>query len=330
MFQGLFSLSVIVVLTATLNYFKYSGLQFNNRCNLTVSDTTILKGIAILMVVIGHIGTAIPGFRIFTPLGATGVGLFLICSGFGIEKSFQKNGLANFWKKRFVNVWLPYALIELLALPIHIEFGVTNILLDFLLIKPLHPFGWYMRFLFIWYFVFYLSCYINIKKKNALLFIVALIYILCSDSLHAQVSFCFLIGIWMTKTSNLALIIRKSNFVVLLACSICLFIIRDYFKVNLIDIRLAWNIISFFYYSTLILSVLIGYKIFSVKYNYPPYWSGIAWVGLYSYELYLVHGYTYAIIDVNASYSSIILFIVMSIVGTYVYKNVSSFINRLF
>ena len=59
--------------------------------------TNIIKGIAILIIVLGHAGNRIPGSRILTPLGAVGVGMFLICSGYGLEKSYIKNGLSEFW-----------------------------------------------------------------------------------------------------------------------------------------------------------------------------------------------------------------------------------------
>ena len=132
--------------------------------NLSLDDTKILKGIAIIMVIVGHIGSAIPGLRLFTPLGATGVGLFLVCSGYGIEKSYNKNGRIGYWRKRIINVWIPYAIIELFALPLHIEKGCVSIIKDLLLIETLHPFGWYMQYLFVWYIVYYLFSFI--KKRR--------------------------------------------------------------------------------------------------------------------------------------------------------------------
>lgn len=48
------------------------------------------------MIVIGHACNRIPGARILTPLGAVGVGMFLICSSYGLEKSYMKNGLSKY------------------------------------------------------------------------------------------------------------------------------------------------------------------------------------------------------------------------------------------
>jgi len=79
--------------------------------------TLILKGIAILLVVICHLGNEFT--RWFTPLGGIGVTIFLILSAYGLEKSYQKNGLRHYWKKRFLAVWVPYVLVELLTAPLH-------------------------------------------------------------------------------------------------------------------------------------------------------------------------------------------------------------------
>jgi peptidoglycan/LPS O-acetylase OafA/YrhL len=58
-----------------------------------------IKGLAILAVIIGHIGN-FSGKARFTPLGGIGVALFLFCSGYGLTKSYEKNGLENYWMKK--------------------------------------------------------------------------------------------------------------------------------------------------------------------------------------------------------------------------------------
>lgn len=151
------------------------------------------------MIVMGHVGQLVPFSRPFTPLGAIGIALLLLCSGFGIEKSFQKSGRKDYWKKRIINVWLQYALIELLCVWQHSEAGVTGVLEDLLLIRPWHPFGWYMQVLFIWYVRYYLSSFVS-KRLQVTAFILASILMICFwTPLHAQNSLSFLIGILFRK-----------------------------------------------------------------------------------------------------------------------------------
>lgn len=52
----------------------------------TRNNTTIIKAIAILCVFFCHLGNQFTQFT--TPLGGIGVSMFLIISGYGLEKSF--------------------------------------------------------------------------------------------------------------------------------------------------------------------------------------------------------------------------------------------------
>ena len=155
-----------------------------------------------MMIVIGHEGQLVPFSRPFTPFGAIGVALFLLCSGFGIEKSFQKSGRKDYWKKRIINVWLPYALIQLLCVWHHPEVGVTGVIFDLLLVRPYHPFGWYMQFLFIWYILYYLTSFVS-KKMQVIAFILASILMICFwTPLRAQNSLSFIIGILFARNES--------------------------------------------------------------------------------------------------------------------------------
>lgn len=65
--------------------------------------TAIIKGIAILCVVLSHVGNA-NGTRILAP---GGVALFLVCSGYGLCESARKSFKpGSFWKKRALTVFL--------------------------------------------------------------------------------------------------------------------------------------------------------------------------------------------------------------------------------
>lgn len=277
-----------------------------------------------MMVVIGHIGQAIPGLRIFTPLGAMGVGVFLLCSGYGIEKSFEKNKRQKYWYKRIVNVWLPYAIIELLALPIHLEMGWHAILKDFTLIQPLHPFGWYMRFLFVWYILYYVFSLAG-KYKLLLLILAASIVYVFFDSLHAQNAFSFAIGVAVAQMRTVENLWKIRYVLIGLAMSVSLFFARDYVKINYHDIHLLWNTVSLLYYVVLIMTVIIGYKVLSNKGVNLPY-IGLAIIGEFSYELYLIHGYAYQVLIAPASIMMVTKFVLICIVGTYLLHKLNHFI----
>ena len=68
---------------------------------LSKEKTRILKGVAILFVLLGHMG-------ILDGAGTWGVHIFVFLSGYGLLCSAEKTELANYWKKRIGNVYIPY------------------------------------------------------------------------------------------------------------------------------------------------------------------------------------------------------------------------------
>lgn len=67
--------------------------------------TNWIKGIAILMVILSHL----PGGP---PTGGWGVELFLLCSGYGLARSYIRKGqLTGYWTSKWKKVWLPYAIV---------------------------------------------------------------------------------------------------------------------------------------------------------------------------------------------------------------------------
>ena len=77
--------------------------------------TTAIKGYSILTVVWAHSGAmlSVGGIQFIAGIG---VALFLMCSGYGVEVSYEKSGLIGFWKKRLLGVCLPFWVVELVGL----------------------------------------------------------------------------------------------------------------------------------------------------------------------------------------------------------------------
>ena len=116
--------------------------------------TTAIKGFSILTVVWAHSGAmlSVGGIQFIAGIG---VALFLMCSGYGLEISFEKNGLEGFWKKRLLGVCLPFWIVELLGLLATGTFSIKSYLLDFCFFKPATSYGWFMAYIVICYLIFY-------------------------------------------------------------------------------------------------------------------------------------------------------------------------------
>ena len=161
-----------------------------------------IKGFAILIIMVGHIGNGF-GIRYLTPLGSWGVALFLICSGYGLEKSLLKNGLKSYWKKRILTAYVPYLVFEIFGYCfLYGAIDLPAIIKDLLLIEPLHPFGWYMQCLFLYYIAFWISALAEKKSvvlKYCILTASAVLMFVFLRSLFKQQLFSFILGVLMAK-----------------------------------------------------------------------------------------------------------------------------------
>lgn len=105
--------------------------------------TTAIKGFSILTVVWAHSGAMLSVGRIQFVAGI-GAALFLMCSGYGLEISYEKNGLKDFWRKRLIGVCLPFWIVELVGWLSTGTFSIKTYLLDFCFLKPATSYGWFM------------------------------------------------------------------------------------------------------------------------------------------------------------------------------------------
>ncbi len=123
-------------------------------CSLDRNRTTVLRGIGILLVLLGHTGYVEWG-------GAGGVVIFLILSGYGIDQTCDRKGFGGYWVKRLRRVWVPYALASLYHIianqitdPKGILFSIVGLDLNlgYLADKTM----WYISYILLWYLAYYI------------------------------------------------------------------------------------------------------------------------------------------------------------------------------
>lgn len=85
--------TLILILFYSLGFIKYN--RHDNQEWMGKDFTTAIKGFSILTVIWAHTGArfGIGGIQF---IAGVGVALFLICSGYGLEVSYEKNGLKDF------------------------------------------------------------------------------------------------------------------------------------------------------------------------------------------------------------------------------------------
>lgn len=293
---------------------------------LVKNHTNIIKGIATFIIVIGHIGN-FSGSRYFTFLGGIGVTLFLICSGLGLHKSYEKNGLNGFFKKRLSKVLIPYW-IGVIAYNViyHSEFSILEFIREIFLIKT-YSYWWFIQFILISYVVFYLVYrFIAEDKRIACLGVTSVIFfILVKENLWSQQAISFLIGICFAKYNEKKLTTRKALFIGGFAIVIGVMslaikqlpIIRDsnYLIFNTNQIILCVGVSIGVIYITYVLLKLSIVRIFSI-------------LGIVSYEAYLVHTLFIFIISNSFTVTNIVVYLLVCTLVVYLFYFINSKLLR--
>lgn len=143
--------TLLLILFYLFGFFKKVSFDWMDR-----DYTAAIKGLSMFTILWAHSGAqlSIGGIQFVAGIG---VSLFLICSGYGLEISYEKNGLNKFWAKRIVNVCIPFWTIELIGLLFSNRFTLLKYILDVIFVSPATGYGWFMQYIIISYFLFYLS-----------------------------------------------------------------------------------------------------------------------------------------------------------------------------
>ncbi len=150
----------------------FSIRKKHSEQKMSLQTTQELKGFAILAIVLGHIGYSLfpaQGFLFpFSVFSGMGVDLFLFLSGFGVTLSQIQNPLSfrDFYKKRlsklFFSLWTVLGIFFLLDFfVLHKSYSVSEWVLSFLGIFPwadlmqnINSPLWYITFILFYYLVF--------------------------------------------------------------------------------------------------------------------------------------------------------------------------------
>ena len=288
--------------------------------------TTAIKGFSILTVVWAHSGArlSVGGIQFIAGIG---VALFLMCSGYGLEISDEKNGLKSFWKKRLLGVCLPFWAVELVGLLATSTFSIKAYLLDLCFLKPATSYGWFMGYIVICYLIFY-AVKMLIKDRRmqmvalfglfAIWFVLESIFFANPDMpfLRARQMLSFPVGVLLalnkdkvertlTKTKNI-LILTGGGTVCLLFMAVT--------QLNMVK-NLPYLVSNAMALLTC-LPMAIGIMVFGKSFSGLFENKMLAVTGKISYEIYLVHAFTLGI--VKPSIISVFVFVVVTYIFAYI------------
>ena len=288
--------------------------------------TTAIKGFSILTVVWAHSGAmlSVGGLQFIAGIG---VALFLMCSGYGLEVSYEKNGLVGFWKKRLLGVCLPFWVVELIGLLATGIFSIKSYLLDFCFLKPATSYGWFMGYIVICYLIFYAVKRLikDSRMQTAALFGVFAIWFVLESVFFANPDMPFLrarqmlsfpagvllavnkdkIERTLTKTKNI-LILTGGGTVCLLIMAIT--------QLNVVK-NLPYLVSNAMALLTC-LPVAIGIMVLGKSFSELFENRMLAMTGMISYEIYLVHAFTLGI--VKPSIINVFVFVGVTYIFAYI------------
>ncbi len=296
-----------------------------------------LKGIAIILVVFGHLCSGFINLPDLKYSGAQGVTIFLILSGYGLTKSYLNKGIdGTFFVRRFKTVLFPYMLVTgvviLLDYFTHKNTIPKSIILSsmFGINTQVDPTMWYISFILLWYVAFYVVFGLSVNNtiKIALLLVFSFIikYTAPSGStllnapyeysLHA---FAFPIGVMGALYSKnvLASLKTKRNQISVLAAVAILLLVG--FVLTYRDISIEHQTI----YTIINLMLSVSLIIFITLLSYLRIESKLlVLLGAYSYEIYLFEALFFTRYDVLHKFSnkwvSLFLYIFMILLFSFV------------
>jgi len=286
----------------------------------SIGTTTMLKGIAILIIIAHHVGVNGYFCSYFNPLGGIGVAMFLFLSGYGLSESYKINKLHHFWKKKFLRIIIPYLLwIPLYHIAMHYS----------ILGSPQHleiiPRFWFIEYLLIMYAAFYFLFPLKrgLAITSILLMSVALFFI--CNNLRAEQCFSFWAGVLFSLYKSY--FEKNRNKLPIYAISL--------FLIGFIALVLKQQVeyLGFDHESIVMKSInlLVKFPIgaslifFFLNINA----NHVKWlivIGGLSYELYLSHIPFFMLIGKRVEY--LILFIIQSAVLAYILGAASKSVNK--
>ena len=279
--------------------------------------TTAIKGFSILTVVWAHSGArlSVGGIQFIAGIG---VALFLMCSGYGLEVSYEKNGLKGFWRKRLLGVCLPFWVVELVGmLAIGSTFSIKTYLLDFCFLRPATAYGWFMCYIVICYLIFYAVKKLVKDSRTqtlvlfgafAIWFVLESIFFANPDMpfLRARQMLSFPAGVLLAvnKEQIEQTLTKTKNILVLTGGTVCL-LFMAITQLNVVKSMpyIVSNAMALLTCLPMAIGIMAFGKSFGGLFENKMFLA----MGTISYEVYLIHAYTLNFIE--NSYISIFCFI---------------------
>ncbi|MBR3906114.1 MAG: hypothetical protein IKJ51_10475, partial [Clostridia bacterium] len=166
---------------------KWYGRKQWNEEAFSLGQSKAWQGFFAAMIMLHHVGQKtcaswldrrwprMPGLELFVPIGYYFVAFFLLCSGFGLYKSWKKkeNYLQGFVKKRVLPLVITFFVTDWVFILVRLALGekmdLTKVIYYITGIQQPNPNAWFVIALPVFYLAFYM-CFRFIRKEGLALF----------------------------------------------------------------------------------------------------------------------------------------------------------------
>ena len=166
---------------------------------LSPSKTNAVRGICALAIFLFHIIIGISSSAVFHFWGGMFVAVFLILSGYGINESFHKHGLKDYWHKRLIKVIVPTLVFASCFSLFDLQRNMQTLVNEVLYITPTY---WFVFHVTKCYVVYWLARRYMGKRWGLFLILCAVVclnYQACDMHLESEQSFSFLFGVLLSE-----------------------------------------------------------------------------------------------------------------------------------
>lgn len=299
----------------------------NNPNFLSKDNTNQIKGLMILIVILHHISQRMisPGLMYpFLFFGYLAVSVFMFFSGYGLTTSQQRKDyfFKTFLSKRFNRVYVPFILINIITIILYTtllneQYTVSNIISYIIGTALIDPITWYVIMIILSY-IYYYIVFSRFSKQTALKLLTVFSLSYCLFCMYIGLKnywyvsiFAFPFGVYVSlnfeKVYNI-LQSKKTLFTSMVVFSVVFGISTSahFICINILKSgEIFTNLIVWVCYVASSTLFVICVLVLMTKIEFRS--KVFAFLGLISYEIYLVHMKIYTLYsnysNINVSYN---------------------------
>lgn len=306
---------------------KAIKIDFMNKEN-----TNYARGFSILMILVCHIAAVVLPTsiaRLMTPLGGIGVAVFLVISGYGNNESYLKHGTEFFWKKKLLNVVVPYIVaFAVYQALIGLFRDFNGLVRAFFTIES--TYYWYIGYQLLWYFALYLAVHKkSMAYKYTVLGVMAVLSFVLFNEIRAEQSFSFIIGVLLSDYKEIKKHVQNAFFAIsALVLGVTCLALKQLPLVRNTG-GLLMNLVQLFIKLPVAFFILIFVSWLMSRSFMRIFKRTLTILGDYSYEIYLAHSACISLIFMfSPTWLGVLMFALTTVIMSLLLHVISSAIKK--